>query len=71
MLQRPSSSPTAVRQRRFKARQRQGDVVVTVALTPDETAMLHRIGCLDLDKLEDRAAIANAIHLALAYILER
>jgi hypothetical protein len=68
MLDRASS---AARQRRYKARQRQGDVVVTVTLTSDETAVLHRVGCLDLDKLEDRAAIANAIHLVLANILDR
>src|SRR2546430_1787504 len=57
MLQRSSH---ASRQRRYKARQRQGDVVITVTLSPDETATLNRVGCLDLDKLEDRAAIADA-----------
>jgi hypothetical protein len=69
MLHRPPSS-AAARQRRYKARQRQGEVVVTVALSPDETATLHRVGCLDLDRLEDRAAIADALHLVLAHILE-
>jgi hypothetical protein len=69
MLDRPPSH--AVRQRRYKARQRQGDVVVTVTLSPDETATLNRVGCLDLDKLEDRSAIASALHLVLAHILER
>jgi hypothetical protein len=42
--------------------------VVTVALTPDETAKLNRLRCLDLDKLEDREAIAAAIHLLLASV---
>jgi hypothetical protein len=69
MLNRPSAA--AVRQRRYKVRQRQGDVVVTVTLSPDETATLNRVGCLDIDRLEDRAAIGHAIHLMLAHILER
>ena len=71
MLDRGPPSAAAARQRRYKARQRQGDVVVTFTLSPDETAKLHRIGCLDLDKLEDRHALGAAIHLMLAHILER
>jgi hypothetical protein len=73
LFERPSRAlrPAAARQRRYKARQRQGEVVITVTLSPDETATLHRVGCLDLDKLEDRAAIAEALHLVLANILER
>jgi hypothetical protein len=41
MLQRSSH---AVRQRRYKARQRQGEVVITVTLSPDKTATLRRGG---------------------------
>jgi hypothetical protein len=66
MLERPPS-PAAVRQRRFKARQLQGQLVVTITLSPAETDVLYRIGCLDLDKLEDRAAIVEALHLAIAH----
>ena len=65
MLNRPSA--VAVRQRRFKARQRQGEVVISITLSPAETDVLYRIGCLDLDKLEDRAAIVEALHLALSH----
>lgn len=67
----PSPSAAARRQARYKMRQRQGHVVVTLTLSPDETARLHRVGCLDLDKLENRAAIADAVHLMLAHIWER
>jgi hypothetical protein len=44
--------------------------MVTVALTREETDKLCRLRCLDLDKLEDRVAIADAIHLLLANILD-
>lgn len=66
MLKRPPS-PAAVRQRRFKARQRNGEIVVTITLSPAETDTLYQIGCLDIDKLENRRAIVEALHLALAH----
>ena len=44
--------------------------MITVTLSEAETAKLNRLGCLDLDKLEDRAAIADALHLVLASILD-
>jgi hypothetical protein len=31
---------------------------------------LQRLGCVDLDRLEDRAALAEAVHLLLASIRE-
>jgi hypothetical protein len=68
VLARPPSL-AASRQRRYKARQRTGEVVVTLTLSPAETATLHRVGCLDLDRLEDRRAIADAVHLMLGHIL--
>jgi hypothetical protein len=58
----------AARQRRYRKRQRNGEVMVTVALSQEETDKLVRLRCLDLDKLEDRAAIADAVHLLLAHI---
>jgi hypothetical protein len=61
----------AKRQRKYRARQRRGDVVVTITLTPEEIAKLHwPLQCLDLDRLEDRSAIANALHLMLGSIEE-
>jgi hypothetical protein len=47
MLDRPPS-PAAVRQRRYKARQRNGRLIVTVELAPEEVDTLHRLGCVDL-----------------------
>ena len=44
--------------------------MVTVELAPEEVDTLHRLRCIDLDKLEDRGAIADAIHLLLANILD-
>jgi 2,4-dienoyl-CoA reductase-like NADH-dependent reductase (Old Yellow Enzyme family) len=70
MLERPPTA--AARQRRYKLRQRAGVVMVTVGLSPDETAILRRQNCLtDDSQLEDRAAIADAIHKLLASILSR
>jgi hypothetical protein len=74
MLRRPNNhnppNRHAARQRRYRRRQRNGEVMVTVALSPDETDKLTRLRCLDVDKLEDRGAIADAIHLLLANILD-
>jgi hypothetical protein len=69
MLQRPPSAHAA-RQRRYRRRQRNGEIMVTIGLSPAEVDTLHRLRCLDLDKLEDRAAIADAVHLLLANILD-
>jgi hypothetical protein len=67
MLER-APSPAAARQRRYRRRQRNGETIVTVALSPEETDKLYRLRCLDAHQLEDRAAIADAIHLLLANI---
>ena len=69
MLERPPSY-AAARQRRYRRRQRDGEVMVTVSLSRAEVDKLHRLRCLDLDKLEDRAALADALHLVLANILD-
>jgi hypothetical protein len=58
------------RQRRYRRRQHAGDVVVTLTLTEAETAKLCRQGCLDISQLEDRGAIAEAVHLLLDSILD-
>jgi hypothetical protein len=64
MLDRVAATARAVhnrdRQRRYRRRQANGYVVVTVTLSRAETDTLHRLRYLDLDKLEDRAAIAEA-----------
>src|SRR5262249_29662872 len=60
----------AARQRRYRARQRNGEVAVTVILSEAEIDRLHRQRCLDLDKLENRAAIADAIHLLIQSIVD-
>jgi hypothetical protein len=70
VLQGPSSGSHRERQRRYRARQRNGEVAVTVFLTQDETGLLQRLGCLDVDRLEDRSALATALHLLLASVRE-
>ena len=71
MLERPRRRQHAARrQRRYRARQRQRELVVTVALCPEETAKLSKLRYLSEAELEDRAAIADAIHLLLAHILD-
>jgi hypothetical protein len=67
MLARPPSH-NALRQRRFRQRQRRHEVMVTISLTPAETSVLHRLGYLALDQLEDRAAIADAVRSMLGNI---
>jgi hypothetical protein len=60
----------AARQRRYRHRQRCGDVTALVTFSQAETAKLNRLGCLTLARLEDRAAVADAVHLLLASIQE-
>ena len=69
MLDRPHRRHAA-RQARYRQRQRNGEVMVNIGVSPHETAILHRLRCLDLDKLDDRQAIADAIHLLLAHVLD-
>jgi hypothetical protein len=59
----------AARQRRYRRRQRCGDVVLTLTLSPREIDGLYQQGSLDLDALEDRGAIADAIHLLIGSII--
>jgi hypothetical protein len=58
------------RQRRYRARQRRGERVVTVTLSADEVDKLRRLGTLDFDKVEDAGAIANALHLLIDSVRE-
>jgi hypothetical protein len=58
------------RQARYRERQRDGVAVVTIGLTPDQTAKLHRLGLIALDKLEDRAALVVALHTLIDIIEE-
>jgi hypothetical protein len=66
MLQRPTSH--AARQRRYRRRQRNGEITINVTMSEEETDKLCRLRCLDLDKLENRAAIANAVHILIASV---
>jgi hypothetical protein len=61
----PDPQSHAARQRRYQRRQRDGDTVVTVALSQQHTAKLVRLGCLALERLDDRGAIADALRLVL------
>ena len=69
MLERPHR-PHAARQARYRKRLRNGEVMVNIGFSPHETAILHRLRCLDLDKLDDHQAIADAIHLLLAHFVD-
>jgi hypothetical protein len=69
VLNRPSS-PSATRQQRYRRRQRAGEIMVTVGLLPAEIDKLHRLGCVELGDLEDRAALAHALHLLIEAIKE-
>ena len=60
----------AARQRRYRKRQRNGEVMVTVALSPSDVDKLYRLGCVELAKVEDRAALADGVRLLLANILD-
>jgi hypothetical protein len=69
MLDRAASH--RVRMRRYRQRQRNREVSITLTLSEAEIDRLHRLRCLDLDKLENRAAIADAIHLLIGSIEEK
>ena len=58
----------AERQRRYRERQRAGEIVVGVTLKPEAVDALHRAGLLKLHEVEDRSAIAQAIAAALGLI---
>jgi hypothetical protein len=63
MLERPPS-----RQSRYRRRQRRGEVMVTIPVTPGVTAQLVQLGYLRETELEDRAAIAAAIVVLISNI---
>jgi hypothetical protein len=68
MLHRPPS-PAAARARRYRQRQRARRLSVTLELDQSETAVLRRLNCLTSDaELENRAAIAEALHRLIASI---
>jgi hypothetical protein len=57
--------------RRYRARQRRGEIPVTHLFTVDEVATLHALDYLRDCELEDRAAIDAAISALLANIRQR
>lgn len=63
-----SMKPEAVRKRRCRARDKVGTVWAEIEFTAADTATLHKVGCLDLDRLEDSKAVARAVLLLLANI---
>jgi hypothetical protein len=67
----PRPKPTAshcARQRRYLRRMELGLVSVTTDFTPEETGKLGRLNLLRDHQLEDRAAIAEALHALIASI---
>jgi hypothetical protein len=69
MLHRPPSPARSdaaarrARQARYRRRQAAGRLFAGIEFTPGETAKLHRLGYLGDCQLEDREAIAAAIHM--------
>lgn len=66
--ERRRGKPSAARQRRYRQRQRDGEIMVTIGLSEAETDKLVRLRCIDADKLENRTALIAAVHLLLAHI---
>jgi hypothetical protein len=60
----------ADRIRRYRQRQAAGRLSVTTDVTPDEVDKLYRLRYLTACELEDRRAIAAALHSLLANILD-
>jgi hypothetical protein len=56
----------ADRQRRYRLRQKNGELAVTITMSQDETTKLHRRGYLGEHELEDREAIAEAVVALIA-----
>ena len=69
MLDRPQRARHAARMRRHRRRQAAGLISVTSDFTPEETSRLCSLGYLSECELEDRAAIAAAVHALLANIV--
>ena len=68
---RPTAPPTEghrARQRRYLRRMELGLVSVTTDFTPEETGKLARLNLLRDHELENRAAIAEALHGLIASI---
>jgi hypothetical protein len=61
MTERPPAKSTE-RVRQFRQREADGELLVSLRLSEDETDVLHRGGHLALDAVEDKGAAANAIH---------
>jgi hypothetical protein len=55
-LPEPLASKNAVRQRKYRQRQRNGELMITHGLAPAEIDKLHRLGYVEIDKLEDCVA---------------
>jgi hypothetical protein len=66
MLDRPAKR--GERQRRYRKRQVAGVLVVSVVVTPEETAKLGRLHLLNERELENRRAIAEAMKGLLASV---
>ena len=57
------------RARRYRGRQKSGQLVITLAVTPSETHKLFCLGYLSECALEDRDQIARAVHDLIANIV--
>lgn len=56
------------RMKRYRQRQRGGRLFASIEFSPEETARLNRLGYLRDGELEDRDAIAAAVHILLSNI---
>ena len=65
----PAKRKRRERQRRYRVRQVASHLVVTVELTPAETAKLVRLEYIGPHELEDRKRVAEAIRALLVAIV--
>jgi hypothetical protein len=58
------------RQARYRERVEQGIIMITMAITPTETAKLAKLGYLTEYEVENREAVSEAIKALLADMLD-
>jgi hypothetical protein len=68
---RPLADNAAIRQRRHRERQRANMVPVQIVVTELVAAALEQAGFIDIDQLENKAALARAIQALLHDWAER
>jgi len=58
----PPSRTSTLRVRAFRQREADGELLVSLKMSEEETDKLRRGGYLTLDAVEDKGAVAHAIH---------